>query len=191
MKEKTVVIFDLCQYSTQGLQLILENIQGWSLVGSTRTYKDLLSLVKDKHIDLLLCGAGHLNDDFSHMLYIPIVTTGMSVLMTNRYNPVLSKALLTAGFDMVISKQTEIQELEHLFSCQGMAGSTTLLKPIPKRRYLPQEREVLSALLRGEKARDIARKTGMSYNTVSRHKLNGLKRAGIKNLNELLLSQKS
>lgn len=189
-RKKQIAILDSCRYSAQGLSLIFAKLPHWHVVGCVGTCKELLALINGKTIDLLICGASHLEDDFSRMLYIPGLTSGYSILLTNKDSPTLSKVFLTAGFDVVISKQKTLRELEHLFLYQGLYGKSSLVKSKGRSRYLPQERGVLSSLLRGEKARDIARQLGMSYSTVSRHKQNGLKRAGVRSLNEILLSRK-
>ncbi|MGR7043428.1 response regulator transcription factor [Klebsiella aerogenes] len=189
-EERLVAILDSCQYSAQGLRLIFEQLPGWRVAGCSTAYPEFIQLINGKKIDLIICGASHFEDDFSRILYLPGLTDGFSVLLTNKHSPVLANLFLTTGFDLVLSKQMSLAELEQLFIYRQFYTNVVLLKNKKHSRYLPQERSVLSALLRGEKARDIARRLGMSYSTVSRHKQNGLKRAGVRSLNEILLSLK-
>lgn len=106
--------------------------------------------------------------------------------MTDKSSSVLRKTFLTAGFDAVISKQTSLNALDGLLyhlmhhSC-GKAEAENAVEI-----YQPHERDVLSALLNGQKPDAIAQEMGISYRTVSRYKQRGLRRAGLRSLNEIL-----
>jgi DNA-binding NarL/FixJ family response regulator len=140
---------------------------------------------------MVLCGIGNQPGEFSRLLNLPDYPIGRCILLTDKSSSVLRKTFLTAGFDAVISKQTSLNALDSLLyyimhhSCGGAASKDSAGV------YQPQERDVLSALLNGQKPDAIAQDMGISYRTVSRYKQNGLKRAGLRSLNEILIRQKN
>lgn len=114
---------------------------------------------------------------------------GRCVLLTDKSSAVLRSAFLSAGFDAVVSKQTSLNALDSLlyytlyFPQENRSADKALIQ------YRPLEREVLSALLNGKTPYHIAKELGVSYRTVSRYKQNGLRRAGLHSLNEILACQ--
>lgn len=190
-KEKRIVIFDSCQFTTLGLSLLCERHPEWRMCGAVSSFSQLIKLLVQKKIDMVLCGIGNQPNDFSRLLNLPEYLTGSCILMTNKSSSVLRKTFLTAGFDAVISKQMSLNALDSLLyflmyhSC-GKAGGENAIEI-----YQPYERDVLSALLNGQKPDVIAQDLGISYRTVSRYKQSGLRRAGLRSLNEILASQKN
>ncbi|WP_165877172.1 response regulator transcription factor [Serratia marcescens] len=190
-KEKRIVIFDSCQFTTQGLILLCERHTGWRMCGTANSFSQLIKLLAQSRIDMVLCGIGNQPGDFSRLLNLPEYPIGRCILMTDKSSSVLRKTFLTAGFDAVISKQTSLNALDGLLyylmhhSC-GKAEAESAVEI-----YQPHERDVLSALLNGRKPDAIAQEMGISYRTVSRYKQSGLRRAGLRSLNEILARQKN
>lgn len=188
--QKHVVIFDSCQFTMQGLILLCERHAGWRLCGTADSFSQLLQLMARGRVDMVLCGIGKRADDFSRLLYLPEYFAGRTILLTDKSSAVLRAAFLSAGFDAVVSKQISLNSLDSLLYYTMYASAENRAVERRAARYRPMEREVLSALLNGKKPYSIAREMGISYRTVSRHKQNGLKRAGLNSLNEILACQK-
>ncbi|UUW17351.1 response regulator transcription factor [Serratia ureilytica] len=190
-KEKRVVIFDSCQFTIRGLTLLCERHADWRMCGTANSFSQLRKLLAQDRIDMVLCGIGNQLSDFSRLLNLPEYPIARCILLTDKSSAVLRKTFLTAGFDAVVSKQTSINALDNLLHYQmhrpcGKANTSDTVG-----LYQPQERDVLSALLNGQKPDAIAQEMGISYRTVSRYKQNGLKRAGLRSLNEILARQKN
>lgn len=189
-KEKCIAILDSCQYTVQGITLLCGKIPGWHIAGVAKSYYDLLRLVERKPIDMVICGIGNHSDDFSRLLNLSRYPTRGRILLMDKSSAVLSKTFLAAGFDAVVSKQVALNELITIIARILFSEKDAVAEYGDEHCYLPQEREVLSALLKGERPCDIARTMGISYRTVSRYKLSGLRRAGLNSLNEILASKK-
>lgn len=190
VKEKKVIIFDSCQFTVRGLTLLCERHAGWRMCGTDGSFSALQQLLLQDRVDMVLCGIGNQQGDFARLLNLPAHQVGRCVLLTDKSSTILRGTFLTAGFDAVASKQLPLNALDGLLYYtmyfpreQTAAGSKGTV-------YLPQEREVLSALLKGDDPHRIAKRMGISYRTVSRYKHSGLKRAGVKSLNEIMLCQK-
>lgn len=189
--EKRIVIFDSCQFTVQGLTLLCERHAGWRMCGTANSFSQLLQLLSRQRVDMVLCGIGKRADEFSRLLNLPTCLAGGCILFTDKSSAVLRAAFLTAGFDAVVSKQTSLTALDSLLYYTMYFARKNVQLNKQAARYRPLEREVLSALLNGKTPHHIAREMGISYRTVSRYKQNGLKRAGLHSLNEILACQKN
>ncbi|MBH1930372.1 response regulator transcription factor [Serratia rubidaea] len=189
--KKHVVIFDSCQFTMRGLTLLCERHAGWRMCGTADSFSQLWQLLARQRVDLVLCGIGKRADDFSRLLNLPDYFAGRCILLTDKSSAVLRAAFLSAGFDAVTSKQVSLTALDSLLYYTMYSSSEEGRAERVATCYRPLEREVLSALLLGKKPHAIARDMGVSYRTVSRYKQNGLKRAGLNSLNEILACQKN
>lgn len=190
IKEKRVVIFDSCQFTIRGLTLLCERHAGWRMCGTADSFSQLIKLRSQGPIDMVLCGIGNQAEDFSRLLNLPDYLLGRCVLLTDKTSTVLRSTFLTAGFDAVVSKQDPLNKLDSLLYYTMYACRENKRMVHRAVIYQPMEREVLSALLNGKSPHDIALDMGISYRTVSRYKQNGLRRAGLRSLNEILACQK-
>lgn len=182
---KTVAIVDSCQYTVKGLLLLCNQHPDWRVIAVTKTPKELITQVRSHNIDLLICGMSVRSEEISQLLNVPRYRVGCTILLTDKPSPVLYRTFLTAGFSAVFSKQASLKELTEIFEYGMYFQRKMFVKDRQHLRYLPQEREVLMALLKGKTPYDIADKMGISYRNVSRYKRSGLKRAGVRNLNEI------
>ncbi|CAI2141942.1 MULTISPECIES: response regulator transcription factor [Serratia] len=183
---KTVAIADSCQYTVKGLLLLCHQHPNWRVIAVAKTPQELAALAKSHTIDLLICGMSAQSEGVSQLLNVPRYRVGCTILLTDKPSPILYKTFLTAGFNAVFSKQASLVELTEIFEYSIYFQRKMYVKNRQQLRYLPQERDVLMALLKGESPNDIADTMGISYRTVSRYKRSGLKRAGVKSLNEIL-----
>lgn len=184
----SITLFDTCQYTTCGLSLLCEKHSEWEINGIARTTSQLIELITDGKSDVLICGLGTQPNDLSEMLNIPNYPFSKVILLIEKNSNTLKNMFTTAGFSSVISKTTPPSELKNVLNEEFRT---------PKKNthhkkasyYLPQERYILGALLKGQKPDDIAKTLGISYRTVSRYKQSALRRAGIKNINQILSCQ--
>lgn len=183
------MIFDSCQFTVRGLTLLCERHSGWRVCGTADSFSLLLQLLSRQHVDLILCGIGRQVNDFSRLLKLPDSLSGRCILLTDKCSDVLRSFFLTAGFNAVVSKQTSLNTLASSLYYSAPFIRRNTQTDIALTRYHPIEKEVLSALLNGKKPHNIARDMGISYRMVSRFKQNGLKRAGLNSLNEILACQ--
>lgn len=190
IKEKRVVIFDSCQFTIRGLTLLCERHAGWRMCGTADSFSQLIKLRSQGPIDMVLCGIGNQAEDFSRLLNLPDYLLGRCVLLTDKSSAVLRSTFLTAGFDAVVSKQAPLPALDSLLHYTMYLPRE--IAPVDNRAviYQPPEREVLSSLLNGKTPQDVALDMGISYRAVSRYKQSGLRRAGLRSLNEILACQK-
>lgn len=189
--EKHVVIFDSCQFTMQGLILLCERHAGWRMCGTADSFSQLLQLLARQRVDMVLCGIGRKAEDFSRLFRLPNCFPGRCILLTDKSSAVLRAAFLSAGFDAVASKQASLQALDSLLYYTMYFPQEAGQPEKALTHYSPMEREVLSALLKGLQPEHIAGELGISYRAVSRYKKNGLKRAGLHSLNEILACQNS
>jgi DNA-binding NarL/FixJ family response regulator len=187
---KNIILFDTCRYTTCGLSLLCERYPEWEINGIARTSKQLMTKLVQNKTDMVICGIGNQPDDISKMLHIPNYPLSRCVLLINKESSILYNTFKTAGFDAVISKNLPLTVLTDTLS--DIMDDTYSAENRKKRSplYLPQERYIIGALLKGERPNDIAATLKMSYRTVSRYKQSGLKRAGLRSLNEILSCQK-
>lgn len=187
--EKRVAIFDDCQFTMQGLTLLCERHAGWRMCGTAGSFSQLLQLLLRQRVDMVLCSIGRQADDFSRLLTLPGYYPGRCILFTDKSSAVLRSTFLSAGFDAVVSKQMSLNALGGLLHYTMYFPQETRMAERALTRYLPMELKVLSALLTGKTPDHIAKKMGISYRAVSRYKQNGLRRAGLQSLNEILACQ--
>ncbi|MDK9637839.1 response regulator transcription factor [Enterobacter hormaechei] len=183
---KTVAIADNCQYTIKGLLLLCNQHPNWRVIAVAKTPQELSALAKSYTIDLLICGMSTQLEGIPQLFNVPRYRVGCTILLTDKPSPILYKTFLTAGFNAVFSKQASLAELTEIFEYSIYFQRKMYVKNRQQLRYLPQEQDVLMALLKGEKPNDIADMMGISYRTVSRYKRSGLKRIGVKSLNEIL-----
>ncbi|MEE4411992.1 MULTISPECIES: LuxR C-terminal-related transcriptional regulator [unclassified Serratia (in: enterobacteria)] len=185
IEEKKVLIFDSCQYSTLGLTLLCERHSNWHITGVAHSFPKLMKLLALGRADMLLCGIGALQSEFPRLLNLPDYTRGRCILLIDKNSGVLRNTFLAAGYTAVIGKNADLEVLDNLlFYNMHMPHST--MKGDDAGIYLPQERAVLGALLSGKRPLDIATDMGITYRDVSRHKHNGLRRAGVRSINEII-----
>jgi DNA-binding NarL/FixJ family response regulator len=188
--KKKIILFDTCTYTTCGLTLLCECYPEWEITAITRTSKQLIAQLVQSRTDMVICGIGNQSGDISKMLHIPDYPLGRSILLINKESSILYNTFMAAGFDAVFSKNLPLTVFTDTLSDVLDEAYHTEKTKKQSLIYLPQERYILSALLKGERQHDIATTLNMTYRTVSRYKQSALKRAGLTKLNEILSCQK-
>lgn len=188
--KKHILLFDRCQYTAQGLRALCENTLNATItiMSGAHSSQQMSALIINSQIDMVICGMSGQPEDFLRLLTIPShLATCKYILLTNKSSSALNNTFRTAGFCAVLNKNMPINAL-------NTRVQKILLGPPPFRRteidpklYLSTERQILGALLKGERPAIIAHRMGISYRAVSRFKQNALRRAGLKSLNEILL----
>jgi DNA-binding NarL/FixJ family response regulator len=188
-KNKRILLVDSCQCTVLGLKLLIDFHFKGAEVNVTKTFSQEIMKPFQQRADLIVCGIGCQPGDFSQLLLLPEYATCPCVLMTDKTCEVLNRIFLAAGYRAVVSKQASLAALTSLLSL-ALSTPRNAMANDARQRYQAEEAEVLSALLKGNSPQSVAQDMGISYRAVSRYKLSGLKRAGVRNLNEILLQQK-
>lgn len=161
----------------------------YSTLTVIHSFAEFIRLSSYMPIDTVICGLGRAPDDFHHLLNLPKQPVNRCILLADKTSDTFNKFFLTAGFSAIVSKQNSLHEfIRQITAAICSPPENPLVRR--SRTYRPQERDVLCALLRGERPEDIAFKMNISYRTVSRYKQSALTRAGVEKFNHILTCQK-
>ncbi|EPB4337633.1 hypothetical protein QNZ44_001621 [Enterobacter kobei] len=185
---RRVLIGMACHFTSQGLYTVLS--ADAQACGRLLVTKISSTTLPHTHCnaDMVILDEVALREDKLNILSACITTDTTIVVMTDRifrdtYSLEHNKKII------FIEKSAPVNRLKRslfhlLLSAIPVRRSS---RPEGHQRARMVEREVLYALMKGEKPGDVARRMGISYNAVSRYKMLALKRAGLKSLNALLV----
>lgn len=185
--EIKIILFDTCRFTTYGLSILSKRFPTWKVIGIPRTKKQLEKLCAHTPVDIIICGIDNREHNLADLLNIPDYPIKKSILLTNHSSTILQRTFTATGFSTVLSKSETLNNIaQHIHAtlenCQVKKNN---------RLFTHQERYILGSLMRGESAVQIALNLGISTRTLSRHKQNALKRAGVQSLNDILASHKT
>lgn len=188
VEEKHIFIFSRCCYALEGIITLCERYAGWRICGTPGTIPELKSMLLKHPVDLVIIDTQKADNDLHALLCLPEFIQGRRLLLCEDRTLSFRETWLAAGYDTVVSKNIRVHLLDTLLRNLVNAGRSERAAVFNRHLFPPKEKKVLLRLLQGMLLKDIAKELGISDSTACRLKKRCLQRAGVNNLNGILLN---
>lgn len=184
---KKILILTTCVFTAKGLDQLCSQNPLWDVTCINPEQIHSAEFLPAVKADLLITESECFNEFLLKTLVKTRTLPDKIILLTEHYTSVAQHYKTMRGVTFITDKSVSLHSLENLVS-KALTHYTLEgdLNPGKHQRARMVECEVLLSLLNGEKPDTVAKKMGITYNAVSRYKMLALKRAGVKNLNEII-----
>ncbi len=195
-----LVLADDHELVRDGIRARLQKVPELELVGEATNGRDALSLARELRPDVLLMDVSMpVMNGLEAAMLIRKTLPGIAVLMLSIYdNPEYVRGVVQAGARGYILKDISASEMitaitsvatggYYFSSAVGptLVGAGTSAPVEDPYGLTDRERQVLTAIARGQPNKEVARELGISVRTVESHRLNLREKVGNKNAAQL------
>lgn len=184
---KKIIVLTSCFFTATGLRELSLIHPQWRVYCVTPEELVGNTFLQNEKADLLITESECFDDALLKTFVKYRSLPDRIIFLTEHYNGGAQHYKTMRGATFITDKSVSLDSLvlliEKALSYYTLEGD---LNPGKHQRARMAECEVLLSLLNGEKPGTVAQRMGITYNAVSRYKMLALKRAGVKNLNEII-----